>query len=417
VNKGHSVAASPTGLGIRVLSTLGELERARDSWESLWSRCTNRSPFLCFDWVYAWAQTCGVGHRLHILVMERGKEVVAIVPLVIVRHPLGPVSLSALETAAGDSRNMIALVGPGNEQAAARAFADYLRGSTLEGVTCLWLRLVMPGSPFFRELHLQMASRGGIGWRVRSSSAAPYILLPRDRDNRWPGLSSKRRSRLKTMEKRLEAGHQVSFQDCHDEQVAPAMDELYALHQQRWNAAGIDGMFGNPQVRRFHTLAARWLDQRGLGRVNRMTIDGEAVSSHFVLVLDGVLYLLRSGRTLAYQEYSIGHLHDLFLFREAVKAGLAEVDFLRGAEPYKFYWTRNQRAYVDVVATLGKGCGTLPAPCVAVLLRVAEFTRHRHTARELAAIIGVKWRQARELRRMKRSRKWFRNGPGAAAEF
>jgi hypothetical protein len=110
--------------------------------------------------------------------------------------------------------------------------------------------------------------------------------------------------------------------------------------------------------------------------------------------------MLRSGRDLALAEFSIGHLHDLRLFRSWIAAELAEADFLRGAEPYKFYWTRNSRTYVELVATGGRGSRVLSPRVVRAWLWFARFAAARHSPRELFAYLSLRRREARERRLM-----------------
>lgn len=391
------------GCAVRVIESPEDLCDAYGEWEALWEECENRSPFLSFDWVKSWAETRGVGTPLHIVVVRRGEHTIAIIPLAVVSHSIGPVTVTALETAAGDSRNMIALVRPGREHAAARAFLDHLGRLASTKSTCLRLQLVPSDAPFLSELRRIVTKQGGVDMLVRESSRAPYVCLPAEWEQLWRTLSGSRRKLLRRLKRRLESEHIVVFEDCHRGDVPVALEQLFDLHQGRWSASGIRGLFGQQSYRDFHARVCLRLDERGWLYLTRMIIDDEVVSVHLTVTLDGVLYLLRTGRALKYLDYSIGHLHDLHMLQSAIESGMQETDFLRGAEPYKFYWTYRQRIYVDVVAAVG-GWSRLRAPALAVFLRVAAFLEHDHSPRELVAILRMRRKRARELDSMRRGR-------------
>ena len=178
------------------------------------------------------------------------------------------------------------------------------------------------------------------------------------------------------------------------------MNELYRLHQARWSEVGIRGLFRDEPSRAFHNRIARDFDRLGWLRLSSMKVDGRIASVHLVVVLDGVAYLLRSGRDSQFSEHSVGHLHDMQLLRESIEAGLREADFLRGAEPYKFYWTRTYRTYVELIVTRCAGPMPIPASAAYLWLRIARFLSYRHTPRELYGILRIRRWEAQERRRM-----------------
>jgi CelD/BcsL family acetyltransferase involved in cellulose biosynthesis len=46
----------------------------------------------------------------------------------------------------------------------------------------------------------------------------------------------------------------------------------------------------------------------------------------------------------------------MFLFQDAIEQGLGELDFLKGDEPYKLYWTKSVRRYQQVTVIGGARC-------------------------------------------------------------
>jgi CelD/BcsL family acetyltransferase involved in cellulose biosynthesis len=392
-----------TPLCLRVLDSVRLLDEEADEWRALWARCVGaRSPFLSFEWIRAWVEHYGQDEGLHVLVVQDEDRVVGIMPLVRCRQGIGPLALHTLETIGAQSRNRIALVQPDVTGEVASVIVDHLRSAMLSRGLCLRLSLVPAGLPLLRALKESFAATGsGVQWCERPASQAPYVPLPAFPEDLLVMLGRRRRKVLGRAWRRLERDrHDVVFERHSGDGVQAAMSELYRLHQARWSEVGIRGLFRDEPGRAFHDRIARDFDRLGWLRLSSMKVSGQTASVHLVVILDGVAYFLRSGRDSRFSEYSVGHLHYVHLFREAIAAGLWEADFLRGAEPYKFYWTRTYRTYVEVIVIGCAGPMPIPASAAYLWLRIARFLSHRHTPRELYGILRIRRWEAQERRRM-----------------
>lgn len=393
---------STTEWRVRVVTRLHELVELSSDWRELWRRCEgNRTLFLDFDWVRLWSEHYELDGLLRILVVSQDSHVSGIVPLVVHRYAVGPFGLDVVETLAGQSRNVVGLVEPGAVEDVARTVAAFIDENMLSHGTSLRLSLVPDGSPFVDALLSTLSSHGYGGSTItRVMSRAPYVPLPVSWDDYRRAMSHRRRKVLRRAAKSLETEHDVVFQDCSENEIPWAMEALYDLHQRRWQGTGMRGLFADARAREFHTAVAHAHAGSGLIRVSVMLVDEVPVSSHFVGVLDGVAYLMRSGRDESYARYSIGHLHDINLFQRAIREGLREADFLRGAEPYKFYWTQRYRTYNDTLVAGRIARGVVPVWLVQLWLSMAQFLEHRHTIPELVGILRVRRWESRERKRM-----------------
>ena len=391
-----------TSLCLRVLDSVRLLDEEADEWRALWARCVDaRSPFLSFEWIRAWVEHYGQGEGLHVLLVQDDDRVVGIMPLVRCRWGIGPLALHTLETIGAQSRNRIALIQPGVVEEVACAIADHLRSAVLSRGLCLRLSLVPAGLPILRALEESLATMGsGVRWCERPASRAPYVPLPAFWEDLLGALGRSTRRTFGRARKRIDRDHDVVFERSSGDSIQAAMNELYRLHQARWSAVGIRGLFSDEPSRAFHNGIARDFDRLGWLRLSSMKVDGRTASVHLVVVLDGVAYLLRSGRDSQFSEHSVGHLHDMQLLRESIEAGLREADFLRGAEPYKFYWTRTYRTYVELIVSGCAGPMPIPASAAYLWLRIARFLSFRHTPRELYGILRIRRWEAQERRRM-----------------
>ncbi len=388
---------------VRILTTIEEIDRVAGLWRSLWSRCEGlRTPFLSYEFVCVWVRHYGQGRHLHILLVEDDETVIGIMPLVWMTYRIGPLTREALETIGSESRNLVALIAPGAESTAARLIADHLKRSVLRESRCLRLSLVPSTQVFPSELGKALrSSSADIAVASKPVSFAPYAPLPaqwRDFERR---LGRRRREALARAQRRLDlARKHVHVRSVGGDEIEAAMADLFHLHQQRWKGVRIRGLFEDEDSRAFHLDFARAFSRLGWLDISMMEIDGKVGSVSLIVLLDGVVYLLRSGRNTSFAEYSIGHLHDLSLFRKWIHNRLVEVDFLRGAEPYKFYWTRNYRTYVEIIAVKARWTAPLSLFYTRTWLAFARFLSHRHPPREIIAYLRTKHFNNRELRRM-----------------
>lgn len=388
---------------VRTLTTVRHLEQSADEWHELWKRCEGaRTPYLSFEWVRTWAEHYVPDGWLHVLVVEHEGRVVGIMPLMRHRYGVGPFAVFALETVGRESRNLIALVDPRLTETVIDALAQHLRGRIGAQGLVLHLTLVPSEHPTLHQFVSRLASkRPTIATCLLQSSVAPYVPLPATLSEFARSLGRRRRKVLGSAGKRLgQAYPDMCVRWVHGAETADAMEELFCLHETRWNSAGMRGLFHDARSRSFHVAIARECDRLGWLGLSVMDLDGRAVSAHLVVVLDGVAYMMRSGRDTSLGKLSIGHLHDLKLFAHYINAGCTEVDFLRGAEPYKFYWTRHYRRYVECFAVRSGPLRGLSLSAARTWIWLSQFLSHRHPPGEVLAYIRQRRAISRELRRM-----------------
>lgn len=181
------------------------------------------------------------------------------------------------------------------------------------------------------------AAAGGLAWRPQRRQA-PYIDLCvlRASGGEWlAGLSANARQQIRRSNKRFRAMGPLTLMPATEPAQAGAwLEELMAMHDQRWGGAGA---FGTPWLRRFHAALVTRCLGRGELDLLRVTAGPEVV---------GILYNLRSdGRCLAYQSGWVeapGDAHrkpGLTCHHLAIELALARgdrvYDFLAGDQRYK----------------------------------------------------------------------------------
>ena len=386
---------------IRVVTEPGEFESLAPVWNNLLEKCRDESTmYLTHEWLATRWRHFGEGQRLNLLLFERDRRVIGIMPLVRNEYRLGPFKLDALESIGGTSRNYVGLMLPEDRQEVISALLAYLK-ENLHGFSLILRLSLIPGdSQFLSALKRGLASISeDLAFEERVKTLAPYITLSGNWDEYFGSLGGKRRRMLGRMLRNLEKEYgAVNFQQCDAGSLEEGLNRFFDLHQERWQAVGISGSFADPRVGEFYREVAWKFLNRGWFYFSSMNVGGKLVSAMYGCIFNRKLYFIAAGRDIRYSEYSVGQLHEMHVIKDAVSRNLTEFDFLQGDEPYKFYWTKSARRYMRV--TIIKK-GFLPALRLQLLrafLRLWDV--RQYSLREICAILSIRRRERKEHRKM-----------------
>jgi len=136
---------------IRIITDLKQFESLSATWNSLLSKCQDDSSiFLTYEWLWTWWRHFGEGKKLNILLIEKGGQVIGIVPLMKVEYKIGPIRFHILENISLTSCNYVWLTRPENRQEAITAVLAYLKEELAKNK--LALRLPLREDSKFRDL-------------------------------------------------------------------------------------------------------------------------------------------------------------------------------------------------------------------------------------------------------------------------
>ena len=280
------------------------------------------------------------------------------------------------------------------------ALLDYL-GQNLSGVgLILRLSLIPDDSHFLGVLKKELAGRSGeLAFAQRVKTLAPYITLPSSWEEYFGSVGRRRRKVLRRAWRGLEKEHgAVTFQRGDADSLEAGLDRFFDMHQQRWQAVGISGSFADPQVREFYREVAWKLLDRGWLYFSSMNAGGKLVSALYGCLFNQALYFIASGRDTGYAGYSVGNLHDMAMIKDAVSRNLKEFDFLQGDEPYKFYWTKSARRYMQITVIKRGFWPGLRLKLLRLFLRLWDVKQYH--PREIWAILSIRRKERKELKEM-----------------
>lgn len=305
------------------VTTLGDFEALAPEWDDLVRAMPRPSPFLLHGWLTEWWRCYGDGAELAVHIARRGGRLGAALPLLVRRR--GGLRVACF---VGDRHGVLGdlLVAPdaGNgvgEQLARRVAEDRCDVVDLHGL------------PANSRIAAALGSHLDVIQRVE----APVLDLA----NGWDAVyraktSSKKRSLHRRRRRQLaELGRLEVSVARRLEELGPALEEAFALHELRWEGRPDGSGFASATGKRFQRAILPGLAAGDVARIVTLRLDGRAIAFHYYFALAGRMYVHRLAFDPALARYSPGIVNTLDTIEAAAAEGLRRVEFLGGDERYK----------------------------------------------------------------------------------
>ena len=317
--------SAPAGdLRLETLSTAEAFARLAPEWDRLVRAMPRPSPMLLHGWLREWWLHYGDGGALQIHVAHRNGRLAAALPLCIRARP----GFRVL-TFVGGAHSALAdlLLAPEESFSTAEALARRVTDSEQDFADLFGL----PGDSLLAR------ALGGGALRLVERGEAPVLDLEAGwEDVSRAKLSSKKRAQNRRRKRNLAklGTIEVVVARTKDE-LAPALEDAFALHELRWNGRPDGSEFATPEGRRFHRAALLALADSDVPRIVTLKVDGRPGAFHYFFALERRMYVHRMGFDPALAQFSPGWLNTLDTIELAAAEGLTRVEFLGGAERYK----------------------------------------------------------------------------------
>jgi len=342
--------AAAERLRVTVCRTWPELLAHRADWERLLASSPAASIFNTPEWLGAWWEAFGSGHRLAcLLFFDAAGELVGLAPLYRdeIEGPRG-LRLSRLRfvgDGSNDSDNLDFVWLPGREAACLAAFVSWLE-EQLPADLCE-LNTLADGSETEKWLRRELKARA---WAHEVTTRPRLVIaLPESWEAYLAGLSRDERWRITSHGRRLPAKYRLTVRRCRDDgELARDLDALFRLHQKRWEQRGNPGTFASPERRQFYRDVAQRFLGRGWLELWLLEVDGQASAAQFCFRYRDTVHLLQEGFDPDYAKDRLGAFLRAEVLRAVVSEGARRYDFLAGSDPSKLRWGPQAGHYVDL---------------------------------------------------------------------
>ncbi len=312
------------------------LELLENDWRALAAEATDLTPFQTWEWLSSWWRHRGRG-TLFILTARDSGALCGILPLFIAPYHGLPIRrVSFLGTPISDYHGLIAK--PDRVDECSSSFLAHLAANKHK-----WDLIDLPdlreGSALATSPSLPRLSANVFHHRV-----CPFVALAPSWTEYQSKLGKNFRSRIGRQRRALGRNFQAEFELVPAEELAAALDELFHLHNRRWQRRGLRGAFAEAGIQSFHQEVARRFLERGWLRLHRLRLDGKTRASFYCFKYGDRVYYYLSGFDLTMARHSLGTLLMAHAIGEAIAEGAREFDLLRGDETYKYDWRATERS-------------------------------------------------------------------------
>ncbi|WP_027193053.1 GNAT family N-acetyltransferase [Megalodesulfovibrio gigas] len=364
---------------VQCIQDVSQFPPLADAWDRLVLAAPQPSPMLLSGWILAWMEVFGADVSPMILTAWEGDRLVGGLPLCHARRRLGPVpvyeEVRFLGIKGVGGMYMDMLLAPDAAPRAAQALLLALND------TVPWDRLRLERMLPQASLHSALRQQGtwpGTLIETHSGVASPVLPLPDTMDALIAGMDPVFRSML--FRKNLKMAprlHAVEFIPViAREDIDRDLDRLIEVHTRRWNLQGRRGEFARADVRDFYHLLSHRLAEKGMLRISKLLLDGEAHSFEYGVQIGRQYFALHAGISPEGLECQAGTYH-LYHILEGLLPHASHYHFMEGGEPYKYRWGAVHQAVQDAHVWCGfKG---------RVLHRLRRLNARLRSANPLAA--------------------------------
>jgi CelD/BcsL family acetyltransferase involved in cellulose biosynthesis len=319
------VSAAPR---TETISSEAGLASLSGSWDDLVRSMPRPSPFLLHSWITEWWRHYGDDGTLAVHVARRGDRLVGALPLCR-RRRLG---LHVTEFLGGNKASL----------------ADLMLAPGENGHTALLLALrAAAASGDFADLFgMPAGSRLVSALPTGSLSLIERLEAPvLDLSPGWKAvyksrLSAKARSERRRRRRQLEGLGRVEVSVARTaDELRPALDEAFLIHDLRWQGRRDPGGFGSAVGKEFHRAALLRLAEQDIPRLVTLKVDGRGVAFSLYLQLERTIYGLAMAFDPAFARCAPGSETLLCALEQAAAEGVQRVEFLGAAAEHKQRFT------------------------------------------------------------------------------
>jgi CelD/BcsL family acetyltransferase involved in cellulose biosynthesis len=309
-------------------------------WAELFAADDRATPYQSPGWARAWWRHWAGGSRPWLLAVRDGERLVGLAPLCSERV-LGLRRLR-VNGEPGDYWDVLALP-------EYRTAVEEVVGQELQRRQKDWDVLVLSqlphGSSFAGALE-----RAGLRAVHRSAVACPGIALPDSFDAYLATLPTSRRTNLRRRLRNLDEG-ELELRVPPIEEFPAAIDRWQALRERQWAAMDkrLTREHTTPRFRDFLLEVTTDLVPAGLALVWEFVREGEVVGSFINFCDARAFYQYLGGFAPELGRLAIGKVATAEGIRASIADGRSYYDFMRGDEPYKYWYGADNRPSPTVV--------------------------------------------------------------------
>lgn len=337
-----------------IVRTSNECRKLQGEWNALLAKSRTASLFMTWEWLDAWLKVQDACASLFVICIRSSTgELVGVAPYYASDYALLDVFPYRVLRIAGDidsgAEYQTWIADRADEARVLGAIAGTLREHCSEW-DLIWMPKLNAWSGANEPIVEALRARGfALNRRPALFSA---ISLPGEFDSYLAHMSANRRQQVRrTMRKILSRSGVEIRKVISMQELAPALESLFSLHNKRWRSIGQDGVFlRNPREKAFYEHFAPHALQQGWLALYMLLDDGEPKAVQIGYVYNGALVQLQEGFDPDYSPH-VGNVLRASVIEDCIRNGVCEYDFLGGMSEHKRRWLAEKRIGMDLLVS------------------------------------------------------------------
>lgn len=323
-----------------IIRNYDQFKQLKEEWDEVLSRSHFSVVFLTHEWLSAWWEEHGRNCQLFIVVIKLGGKIQALAPLMLTADR----KLQFIGHEVSDYLDLI-IVGD-IEECFRSIFAQIVKYQKAWD----WAEFIYiaDNSPYLEYWKAHVGKMGAAIKSFNKDCVSVYLDMYKDTGS-WEELEkqlpAKRRNDLKRCDKLLRQLGKLSFTRIQTaKEIEASMEGYFASHKARWKKEGQGSQFDDPVKMSHYLNIVRQLAPKGWIELASMKLNDDQLALAFGYTYNDRYYYYTPTFNPAYAKYSPGNLLIKYLIGSFYEEGKIRIfDLLRGAEKYKYVWSRAEQ--------------------------------------------------------------------------
>jgi len=318
---------------VEEITSIHALEALREEWTALCDRSPRTTPFQRPEWLLPWWHAFPPGEPW-VLAVRREGRLAALAPLLLYIKD-GERTVAFCGGGVSDYCDVV--TDPAEEDEAVSVLLSHLaaRRDRWEGAD---FEPVPAESPLLR-----VPPPDGLSARNEPRDVCPVLDLPDRLEDLGDVVHTRQLSNLRKYRRKAEALGDLRLETVETRNWEELLEILVDFHVARRSETGQAGLLGADDLRAFHREVAAGFHARGALGLYALCLDGRPLAALYGLWEKNAFYFYMQGFDSAWAKLSPGVMVVGGVVEDVIRRGARRLDFLRGQEPYKYWWGARDR--------------------------------------------------------------------------
>ncbi len=318
---------------ITKIETLEDFRALEAAWGHLVAETSHTTVYESFAWLHSWWQSFGPLHRLYLLVIRTGDQLVGIAPLMLTDNRSFGFRRTALRFMGTPEADYCDFIGEDKTTIGEETLGYLLAHS--EDWDTVDLSQVSERSPTVKILQSYLAGNSRYPFRSKKIEVCPVFQFAGTEQERAT-FKIKRDKNTRTHINFFEADGPLVLEDLRDPAtIRSHLFRFFHYHVRRWNGTPHPSRFLDNTHRAFFRSLVEALSPSGHISFLVLKYGRRPIAFKFNFHFEGTIYYYTPAHSLFYAKRSPGIIAYLFAQEHYVKAGCSEINFVRGEHMHK----------------------------------------------------------------------------------